>query len=56
VSQPIPGSADGNQLNGPDGGVFVLDWSDHRRVVTKSTGVHRTSGRIYKITYGEPNA
>jgi len=38
---------------GPDGGVFVLDWSDtgecHER-----TGVHRTSGRIFKITYGEP--
>jgi len=35
---------------GPDGGVFVLDWSDtgecHER-----TGVHRTSGRIFKITH-----
>ncbi len=38
---------------GPDGGVFVLDWSDtgecHER-----TGVHRTSGRIFKVTYGDP--
>ena len=39
-------------LSGPDGGVFVLDWSDigecHER-----DGVHRTSGRIFKIVYGE---
>jgi putative membrane-bound dehydrogenase-like protein len=38
---------------GPDGGVFILDWSDtgdcHER-----DGVHRTSGRIYKVSYGEP--
>ncbi len=38
---------------GPDGNVFVLDWSDtgecHER-----TGVHRLSGRIFKISYGEP--
>ena len=39
---------------GPDGGVFVLDWSDTGEC-HESTGVHRTSGRIYKITYGEPN-
>jgi putative membrane-bound dehydrogenase-like protein len=38
---------------GPDGGVFVLDWSDTGEC-HESTGVHRTSGRIYKITYGEP--
>lgn len=38
---------------GPDGGVFVLDWSDAGEC-HESTGVHRTSGRIYKITYGEP--
>ena len=37
---------------GPDGGVFVLDWSDTGEC-HESTGVHRTSGRIYKITYGE---
>jgi putative membrane-bound dehydrogenase-like protein len=38
---------------GPDGGVFVLDWSDTGECHEYS-GVHRTSGRIYKITYGEP--
>src|SRR6185436_6262246 len=36
-----------------DGGVFVLDWSDTGECHEYS-GVHRTSGRIYKITYGEP--
>jgi putative membrane-bound dehydrogenase-like protein len=38
---------------GPDGGVYILDWSDAGEC-HESTGVHRTSGRIYKITYGEP--
>src|SRR5437762_171184 len=38
---------------GPDGGVFVLDWSDTGECHEYS-GVHRTSGRIYKIAYGEP--
>lgn len=38
--------------SGPDGGVFVLDWSDTGEC-HNSTGVSRTSGRIYKITYGE---
>jgi putative membrane-bound dehydrogenase-like protein len=38
---------------GPDGGVFVLDWSDTGEC-HESSGVHRTSGRIYKITYGQP--
>ena len=33
---------------GPDGGVFVLDWSDTGEC-HEYTGVHRTSGRIYKI-------
>jgi hypothetical protein len=35
---------------GPDGGVFILDWSDTGEC-HESTGVHRSSGRIYKITY-----
>src|SRR5207247_4652421 len=35
---------------GPDGGVLMLDWSDTGEC-HESTGVHRTSGRIYKITY-----
>ena len=38
---------------GPDGGVYVLDWSDTGEC-HENTGVHRTSGRIYKITYGQP--
>ncbi|MGH7947550.1 MAG: PVC-type heme-binding CxxCH protein, partial [Opitutaceae bacterium] len=38
---------------GPDGGVFVLDWSDTGEC-HDSTGVHRLSGRAYKITYGDP--
>jgi putative membrane-bound dehydrogenase-like protein len=38
---------------GPDGGVFVTDWSDLGEC-HDNDGVHRTSGRIYKITYGKP--
>ncbi len=38
---------------GPDGGVFALDWSDTGEC-HDSTGVHRTSGRIFKITHGDP--
>ena len=37
---------------GPDGSVFVIDWSDAGEC-HDSDGVHRTSGRIYKIVYGE---
>lgn len=33
---------------GPDGAVFVLDWSDAGEC-HEHTGVHRTSGRIFKI-------
>ncbi|MEQ1853787.1 MAG: PVC-type heme-binding CxxCH protein, partial [Chthoniobacteraceae bacterium] len=36
---------------GPDGNVFVIDWSDAGEC-HDNDGVHRTSGRIYKITYG----
>ncbi len=35
---------------GPDGQVYVLDWSDTGEC-HESTGVHRESGRIYKIEY-----
>ena len=38
---------------GPDGSVFVLDWSDTGEC-HEHDGVHRTSGRIYRIAYGEP--
>jgi putative membrane-bound dehydrogenase-like protein len=37
---------------GPDGGVYVLDWTDIGEC-HENDGVHRTSGRIYKITYGD---
>ena len=40
---------------GPDGGVFVLDWSDTGECHEYS-GVHRTSGRVYKITYEKGRA
>lgn len=40
-------------LTGPDGNVFVADWSDSGEC-HDNDGVHRTSGRIYKIVYGEP--
>ncbi len=38
---------------GPDGGVYIVDWSDTGEC-HEHNGVHRTSGRIYKITYGKP--
>ena len=38
---------------GPDGGVYVLDWSDIGEC-HDNDGIHRTSGRIYKISYGKP--
>jgi putative membrane-bound dehydrogenase-like protein len=40
-------------IYGPDGGVFVADWTDMDEC-HDNDGVHRTSGRIYKITYGDP--
>ena len=39
-------------LTGPDGNVFVADWSDSGEC-HDNDGIHRTSGRIYKIVYGE---
>jgi putative membrane-bound dehydrogenase-like protein len=36
---------------GPDGGVFVTDWNDFGEC-HDTDGSYRTSGRIYKITYG----
>ena len=38
---------------GPDGSAFVIDWSDTGEC-HEHTGVHRTSGRIYRISYGMP--
>lgn len=40
------------QLYGPDGDVYISDWCDDGECHDHD-GVHRTSGRIYKITYGE---
>ena len=38
---------------GPDGDVYLTDWSDNGECHDRD-GVHRTSGRIYKITLGTP--
>ena len=35
----------------PDGSVFVSDWSDDGECHDEE-GIHRTSGRIYKLSYG----
>ena len=41
--------------SGPDGGVYLLDWSDTGEC-HEHTGVHRESGRLYKVTYTAPGA
>ncbi len=38
---------------GPDGAVFAIDWSDTGECHERN-GVHRTSGRVFKIQYGDP--
>ncbi|HUR46847.1 MAG TPA: PVC-type heme-binding CxxCH protein [Candidatus Saccharimonadales bacterium] len=38
---------------GPDGGVYASDWNDFGEC-HDDDGSYRTSGRIYKITYGNP--
>jgi hypothetical protein len=38
---------------GPDGGVYITDWCDTGECHDYK-GVHRTSGRVYKVVYGEP--
>lgn len=40
-------------VTGPEGGVYVLDWSDIGEC-HENDGVHRTSGRIYKIAFDQP--
>jgi len=40
--------------SGPDGAVFILDWSDAGEC-HEHTGVHRTSGRIFKIRNTKPS-
>ena len=36
----------------PDGSVYVLDWSDIGEC-HDNDGIHRTSGRVYRISYGK---
>lgn len=38
---------------GPDGSAYILDYSDTGEC-HESTGIHRSSGRIFKISHGEP--
>jgi putative membrane-bound dehydrogenase-like protein len=40
---------------GNDGGVFIADWSDVGEC-HENDGIHRTSGRIYKVTHGRVKA
>ena len=40
---------------GPDGGVYVTDWSDTGECHDYDEAI-KTSGRIFKVTYGQPKA
>ncbi len=40
-------------VTGADGGALIADWSDTGECHDHD-GVHRTSGRIYNLTYGQP--
>ncbi|WP_437187568.1 PVC-type heme-binding CxxCH protein [Planctomicrobium sp. SH668] len=40
-------------LTGPDGTVLIADWSDTGECHDHD-GVHRSSGRIYRLAYGNP--
>lgn len=39
---------------GPDGAVYLLDWSDTGEC-HEATGVHRTSGRVFRVSYRSAN-
>jgi putative membrane-bound dehydrogenase-like protein len=39
-------------IAGPDGGVYLADWCDIGEC-HENDGVHRSSGRIFKVTYGQ---
>jgi putative membrane-bound dehydrogenase-like protein len=41
-------------LGTPDGSAYIADWCDTGEC-HEHDGVHRTSGRIYKISYGHPD-
>lgn len=38
---------------GPDGGVYVIDWTDTGECHNYEVA-HKSSGRIYKVVYGQP--
>jgi putative membrane-bound dehydrogenase-like protein len=40
-------------IYGPDGGVYIADWTDVGEC-HENDGVHRTSGRIFKVVYSDP--
>ncbi len=40
-------------IYGPDGGVYIADWTDVGEC-HENDGVHRTSGRIFKVVYNDP--
>lgn len=40
-------------LTGPDGSVFVADWTDVGEC-HENDGVHRNSGRIFRLAHGDP--
>ena len=42
-------------VSGPDGNVYIADWNDTGEC-HDNDGVHRTSGRIYKISHGDTRA
>ena len=42
-------------VTGADGGVYIADWSDIGEC-HDNDGIHRSSGRIYKVTYGQPKS
>jgi hypothetical protein len=42
-------------MYGPDGGVYMTDWSDIGECHDYED-IHRENGRIYKITHGQPKA
>jgi putative membrane-bound dehydrogenase-like protein len=42
-------------MTGPDGGVYLSDWCDLGECHDHD-GIHRTSGRIYKVTYRDVKA
>ena len=52
-SRAIPGSAAWKSAPYSTAAAYTLDWSDTGEC-HDHTGVHRTSGRIYRFSYGEP--